>query len=64
MFSKMNIHQFVLNWGTFFFLYREYGEILVSCGMIGEALKIFEDLELWDNLIFCYRYHIDYALFL
>ncbi|XP_039114038.1 tetratricopeptide repeat protein 27 homolog isoform X1 [Dioscorea cayenensis subsp. rotundata] len=36
-------------------LRKEYGEILVSCGLIGEALKIFEDLELWDNLIYCYR---------
>ncbi|XP_038982519.1 LOW QUALITY PROTEIN: tetratricopeptide repeat protein 27 homolog [Phoenix dactylifera] len=36
-------------------LRKEYGELLVSCGMIGEALKFFEDLELWDNLIYCYR---------
>ena len=36
--------------------FREYGELLVSCGLIGEAVKIFEELELWDNLIFCYRY--------
>lgn len=43
----------------FFFFWihcREYGELLVSCGLIGEAVKTFEDLELWDNLIFCYRY--------
>ncbi|GAY65999.1 hypothetical protein CUMW_245320, partial [Citrus unshiu] len=31
----------------------EYAELLVSCGLIGEAIKIFEDLELWDNLIYC-----------
>ncbi|XVF24324.1 hypothetical protein REPUB_Repub13aG0118000 [Reevesia pubescens] len=36
-------------------LRREYGELLVSCGLIGEAIKIFEDLELWDNLIQCYQ---------
>ncbi|XP_050277575.1 uncharacterized protein LOC126719066 isoform X2 [Quercus robur] len=36
-------------------LRREYGELLVRCHLIGEAVKIFEDLELWDNLIFCYR---------
>ncbi|KAK6228980.1 hypothetical protein SCA6_017931 [Theobroma cacao] len=35
-------------------LRKQYGNILVSCGLIGEALKIFEDLELWDNLIYCY----------
>ncbi|KAG9455334.1 hypothetical protein H6P81_008238 [Aristolochia fimbriata] len=35
-------------------LRKEYGEQLVRCGMVGEALKIFEDLELWDNLILCY----------
>ncbi|PIA48973.1 hypothetical protein AQUCO_01300087v1, partial [Aquilegia coerulea] len=35
-------------------LRKEYGELLVRCGMIGDALKIFEDLELWDNLIHCY----------
>lgn len=34
---------------------REYGDLLVSCGLIGEALKIYEDLELWDNLIYCYQ---------
>lgn len=42
---------------------REYGEILVSCGLIGEALKIFEDLELWDNLIYCYRYSLLHSAF-
>ncbi|XP_050223386.1 uncharacterized protein LOC126673331 [Mercurialis annua] len=36
-------------------LRKEYGELLVSCGLIGEALKIFEGLELWDNLIYCNR---------
>jgi len=25
--------------------------------LIGEAMKEFEDLELWDNLIYCYRYN-------
>ncbi|KAK1304611.1 hypothetical protein QJS10_CPB11g01889 [Acorus calamus] len=35
-------------------LRKEYGELLVGCGLIGEALKTFEDLELWDNLIHCY----------
>ncbi|PRQ55022.1 putative tetratricopeptide-like helical domain-containing protein [Rosa chinensis] len=37
-------------------LRKEYGELCVHCGLIGEAVKIFEDLELWDNLIFCYRF--------
>lgn len=36
-------------------LRKEYGDLLVSCGLIGEALKIYEDLELWDNLIYCYQ---------
>ncbi|XP_043689316.1 tetratricopeptide repeat protein 27 homolog [Telopea speciosissima] len=35
-------------------LRKEYSELLVSHGLIGEAVKIFEDLELWDNLIYCY----------
>lgn len=35
-------------------LRKEYGELLVACGMIGEAITIFEDLHLWDNLIYCY----------
>ncbi|PRQ54997.1 putative 43kDa postsynaptic protein [Rosa chinensis] len=35
-------------------LRKEYDELCVRCGLIGEAIKIFEDLELWDNLIFCY----------
>ncbi|RID68613.1 hypothetical protein BRARA_C00760 [Brassica rapa] len=33
---------------------KEYGELLVSCGLVGEAITIFESLELWDNLIHCY----------
>jgi len=36
-------------------LRKEYGELLISCGIVGEALEIFKDLELWDNLIYCYR---------
>ncbi|KAK6143174.1 hypothetical protein DH2020_023522 [Rehmannia glutinosa] len=36
-------------------LRKEYGDLLVSCGLIGEALRIYEDLELWDNLIHCYQ---------
>lgn len=36
-------------------LRKEYGELLISCGVIGEALDVFKDLELWDNLIYCYR---------
>ncbi|XP_042498787.1 tetratricopeptide repeat protein 27 homolog [Macadamia integrifolia] len=35
-------------------LRKEYSELLVSHGFIGEAIKIFEDLEMWDNLIYCY----------
>ncbi|KAI3948819.1 hypothetical protein MKX01_022233 [Papaver californicum] len=35
-------------------LRKEYGELLVRCGLIGEALKIFEDLKLWNNVIDCY----------
>ncbi|MCD7466263.1 hypothetical protein HAX54_002811 [Datura stramonium] len=36
-------------------LRKEHGDLLVSCGLIGEAVKVYEDLELWDNLIYCYR---------
>lgn len=35
--------------------FREFGDLLVSCGLVGEAVKIYEDLELWDNLIYCYQ---------
>ncbi|KAK7410960.1 hypothetical protein VNO78_02233 [Psophocarpus tetragonolobus] len=35
-------------------LRKEYGLLLVRCGLIGEAVKEFENLELWDNLIYCY----------
>jgi hypothetical protein len=35
---------------------REYAEMMVSCGLVGEAMHIFEELELWDNLIDCYWY--------
>ncbi|XP_071692742.1 uncharacterized protein [Rutidosis leptorrhynchoides] len=36
-------------------LRKEYADLLVSCRLIGEAVKVYEDLELWDNVIFCYR---------
>ncbi|OIS97025.1 PREDICTED: tetratricopeptide repeat protein 27 homolog isoform X1 [Nicotiana attenuata] len=36
-------------------LRKEYADLLVSCGLIGEAVKVYEELELWDNLIYCYR---------
>ncbi|KAL8125409.1 hypothetical protein AgCh_012921 [Apium graveolens] len=32
----------------------EYGDLLVSCGLIGEAVKVYEDHELWDTVIYCY----------
>uniref|UniRef100_A0A2P2K890 Uncharacterized protein n=1 Tax=Rhizophora mucronata TaxID=61149 RepID=A0A2P2K890_RHIMU len=34
-------------------LQKEYAQLLVSCGLVGEAITIYEDLELWDNLIYC-----------
>jgi hypothetical protein len=36
-------------------LRRELGEGLVATGLVGAALELFEALELWDNLIVCYR---------
>eukprot|EP00850_Spirogloea_muscicola_P016424 SM000133S26790 [mRNA] locus=s133:117854:124683:+ [translate_table: standard] len=36
-------------------LQKEYGEFLLSVGLVGEAQLLFEKLELWDNLIECYR---------
>ncbi|CAN0914414.1 Tetratricopeptide repeat protein 27 homolog [Linum grandiflorum] len=44
---------YVTNIPTIPALKKEYGELLVSCGLVGEALGIFEGLELWDNLIHC-----------
>ncbi|KAL2644533.1 hypothetical protein R1flu_012120 [Riccia fluitans] len=35
-------------------LLKEYAEMMVSFGLIGEALKLFEDLEMWNSLIDCY----------
>lgn len=36
-------------------LCRGYGDLLLSCGLTGEAIRIYENLELWDNLIYCYQ---------
>ncbi|KAJ7957130.1 tetratricopeptide repeat protein 27-like [Quillaja saponaria] len=51
-------HRILFSYGvytpTISALRKEYGELLVRCGLMGEAVKIFEDLELWDNLIYCY----------
>ena len=34
-------------------LRKELGEHLVSLGMVGAALELFEEIELWDSLIVC-----------
>ena len=34
-------------------LKKELGEQLVSIGMVGAALELFEEVELWDPLIVC-----------
>ncbi|XP_024545311.1 tetratricopeptide repeat protein 27 homolog [Selaginella moellendorffii] len=36
-------------------LLRQYANTLVSIGNIGEALSLFEKLELWQSVIDCYR---------
>ncbi|KAL3697661.1 hypothetical protein R1sor_011737 [Riccia sorocarpa] len=35
-------------------LLKEYAEMMVSFGLVGDALKLFEDLEMWNSLIDCY----------
>ncbi|KAL6580471.1 hypothetical protein OROMI_008495 [Orobanche minor] len=46
---------FAVNMPTIPALRKDFADILVSNGLVGEALKIYEDLELWDNLIYCYK---------
>jgi hypothetical protein len=36
-------------------LRKELGELLVGMGLVGSALTLFEELELWDSLIVCYQ---------
>lgn len=36
-------------------LRRELGEGLIAMGLVGSALPMFEELELWDSLIVCYQ---------
>ncbi len=36
-------------------LRRELGEQLVAAGLVGAAMGLFEELELWDALLLCYR---------
>ena len=36
-------------------LRRELGEQLVSTGLVGAAMGLFEEEQLWDSLIICYR---------
>ena len=36
-------------------LWKELGEAFVACGLIGAAIKMFEEAELWDSLIVCYQ---------
>lgn len=34
--------------------YREYAEMMVRFGIVGDALRLFEELEMWNSLIDCY----------
>ena len=36
-------------------LRKELGEQFVATGLVGAAMELFEELELWDALILCYR---------
>ncbi len=36
-------------------LRKELGEQLIAAGFVGGAMTLFEELELWDALIVCYR---------
>ena len=36
-------------------LRKELGEQLIAAGLVGVAMALFEELELWDALILCYR---------
>ena len=36
-------------------LQKELGKALVASGLVGEAMAIFERLEIWDSLLVCYR---------
>lgn len=36
-------------------LRKELGEQLMAAGLVGAAMALFEELELWDALILCYR---------
>lgn len=35
-------------------LSKEYGELLLSCGYVGEALGVFEEHQQWESVILCY----------
>lgn len=36
-------------------LRKEQAEFYISLGFVGAALKVFEELEMWEPLILCYR---------
>lgn len=36
-------------------LRKEFGNLLVSLGIVSEAIDLFEAIELWDSVILCYR---------
>lgn len=46
---------YLLEWQSWC-LFREQAELMVSFGLVGEAMRVFEELELWNNLIDCYTY--------
>eukprot|EP00250_Pteridium_aquilinum_P016612 c23195_g1_i1 orf=43-2787(+) len=47
-------HAFCVHFPTLSVLRKELAEMMVSCGLVGEALRIFEELQLWNSLIDCY----------
>lgn len=47
-------YAFCVCFPTLSVLLKEYAEMMVSCGLVRDALQIFEQLELWNSLIDCY----------
>ncbi|MCO5602762.1 hypothetical protein L7F22_056900 [Adiantum nelumboides] len=47
-------YAFCLHFPMLSVLRKELAEMMVSCGLVGEALKIFKELELWNSLVDCY----------
>ncbi|KAG6541077.1 hypothetical protein Mapa_017567 [Marchantia paleacea] len=52
--SQRMLYAFCVPFPILTALLKEYAEMMVRFGIVGDALRLFEELEMWNSLIDCY----------